>query len=1547
MPSATTPTEPQRRIIQLSQEWGINFPPAGQRALHPPPPPAFQVLGDEKIAEDLLVRRAHDIAQFKPKKSGLSRAFSSNALRRGGNSWEPIDIFEVLCACISNGASPGVAQALIAKLSEAGVDISGIPKQKSSVLNRRRSLDTSIDRTRLLKLAVEGNHSDMVMVLLPHTDPIALDTCLPTAIRNGNTPIVELLLRAGANVSQTPEGQDAFRQACVQPDKSQMVSLLLQSDGRPSPALLTQALSDAARRGSLEAVIQLSRSAADGNYNSAEALKAAIERGRRDMALVIIMGNKPPQSPGLDEAFGLLFQNTQIEPAAKVAMAELLICAGARGEILSQCLARACETHYYDMINLLIAYGISADFNGGEVLRSAIQQVQMDLVRSLLSERSFIKPDLASACLASIPKQVPHETRYILLALLLRKGANGILLSHCLVDAVRAGDVRSADLLVKPFFPDQRPVRPEGRPRAYTQHPVASVDHNSGEALKTAVVRGDAVLTKILLSGQPSSETISSVFALTKQLSAEDRYEMVKLFLQGPLPGSCLHEALQDAIKDESTNTALIDLLLQYNADVNYNKGAALKHLIEQMNVPPFSKLIQKASPQTASARISDVMRIAHSRSRLEMMTILMRAGASIDTAETAKALSDTLAEKPVDMPLLQLILDHGHAAQAAVEACRGGSMEVLDLLVKNHQKDLDTKTLEKSFQAATEVRDLDKRASIFQRLLQMGVSGDIVHAQLSSAARYGESGQVLLRVLLAAGADPNYNNGEAVIYAIRSAFIGNFQLLLGTWEGKNQMRVSPSTLTRGLKASWGLARDTRYAVIQDLMKAGLPVNGELHSALNDAINEEDPEERLIKMLMGHGASAGANGAKTLIDATKNNAASILPILLSQTTGSEEIKEAFKQSFAAENFEGWFTETGLDTAIMLLEKGARGEAISNALVLAMSKSPPSERALADQFVEVLVSYEPDVNFADGEPLKQAASMANVKWTRQLLSCHPSANTLLVAFHHIFDTALSQDEALELFRLFTEHDEDGVRIDVMTSPSGSKPVLVQAMMQFPRSLTILETLLNAGYYHDQATRCQLHPDVEEEEVTLLTWAIAQPQKRISSALIQLLLDRGCKVNVETSLSRTTPLMLAVRERRADIVKMLLLDGADADVVDYKGRTPLSLATEIGGETAIQMMGNLLAVEPSKDDGSLHNAARELSLSAVRVLIQAGHDPDFPSPLHNGRSALAELCLHGSDGAEITAERERAIFKIMTVLIESGSDLSIKSHGKSVLHLCFEAHEPVATTRALLKAGMWKLINKLFNNYTDGEYTYSSTMYLSKVVKASDSRNELLDLLHANRAIDVFYANEGPQPKEAVGLPEDMEVQERSRKARLQRLNEETEDHAISIARRREIANVEQQIWNQKAEMEEARRRRMHNDDLMAIKSRAQLEESLSKAATQRHLSEQRVLTEASLARTRAIAAAEQETQDIRQRRALEWETKLNTEKVENARALSAMRLSEREELERIEDKSDSRIAMRLERQQRLVESQEKLARTLADGPRAGDQRRQIGYVTELN
>ncbi|KAL2255268.1 hypothetical protein VTK26DRAFT_3718 [Humicola hyalothermophila] len=743
--------------------------------------------------------------------------------------------------------------------------------------------------------------------------------------------------------------------------------------------------------------------------------------------------------------------------------------------------------------------------------------------------------------------------------------------------------------------------------------------------------------------------------------------------------------------------------------------------------------------------------------------------------------------------------MEHGASVefqdgQAVVEACGAGAPEVVRMLLgggagggedsKKGKEVMEVKreTLEKGFRAAAQVADLGRRAEVFRMLLEKGVGGEVVDAQLVSAAKFGDEGRDLVRLLLEFGASVDYNAGEAIWNATRGPFLGSLRLLLGIESvGERQKKPSTETLLRALKASRKLGREPRYQVIDWLLQAGLPPSCEdINIALNRAV-KDDPDPRLVQLLLEHGASPLANGCETLTDAAQLLLVDILELLLKLEIPRKDVSWAFQQAFTPGTASTWLSEKGFQVATMLLEKGAEGESLALALSTAIDAYGSERDGIAHKFVRILMQSNFDVNYEGGLVVQKAARRADSELVQQVLARKPNSTAISTAFPYIFDADLSEVDTLRLVDLFVDYHDGEERLDVMFAHPESQPVVFRALTKFPRSVKILQALLDAGYYHDQMTTLRVMEDIDEEEqVSLLFWALFQPQKRVSSAVIELLIDRGAKVNFETRLSKKTPLMLAIQNRRPDLVKTLLLAGAEADVVDATGNTPMTMATQIGGELGTSLMSSILAADPSINDGSLHNAARELNLKAMQVLVEFGHEPDFPSTLHGGRSALGELCLNAAHAGPLTAAQEKQMEKAMAFLLNHGSDVTIQSDGKSVLLLAFHSSDPVPTTRALLKVGLWKHVNKPYNHYTDGTYTYSATQYVARVLPESDTRPQLLELLKANRAIDVYYANDAatPQPEGAVNLPPELLRAERERRAREERIAKESSSRGRS-------------------------------------------------------------------------------------------------------------------------------------------------------------------------
>ncbi|KAI0542955.1 hypothetical protein GGR58DRAFT_450141 [Xylaria digitata] len=1819
-----------RQLQQLSEEYGLFVQPPPPLKPKPEYPPSYRTENDVVVAEELLKSQRTAASQHLQFKGGLSKAFAPKK-----TTWEYKEIYDALLAHVTNRGSPGVAEALITKLNLLGGNLNLVQRSRTSLLSRRRSLDLS-ERSKILQIAVKNKQLEMVEVLLPFADALSLDTSLPVAMRNGNDTITELLIRYGASASQTADGQDAFRQACAIGGQANLIAMILVSEGRPPAPWVSQSMVEATRAGCLDTVMHLSQSIADGNHDGAAALKSAIGLGRRDLVLALMLGNRPPQQPGINEAFEQLMRHQNINPNEKLAMAEVLLCAGAEGVPVAQALIHASATYFLEMVRLLVSYGASIEYQDAVALKKPISKGKTDLVKIMLSGTASMSPKNASECVELLPKDIRFEDRQFLLHDFLKKGAAGTCLDEALIDSAEAGDTEAVKLLV-------------AQTTTLKRYETASTDYKGALALQVAVKKGNVAIAGLILTHKPPSHVaLAQVYPSTRNLPGPERYQLTELFLQAGLSGPCVHSALENAINEHASrrDEKLISLFLHHNADINFNEGHCLIAAIAQRDVKLLETLLRgKPTAQTVARAIPRAMEVTDSSARLQIVTMLLGSGVARGAMEASIALDAAVVKKPTDKRLMRALLQQGtvdvninggsiveHAAQhsdpeilelilglgqpndesldralrslgklpastikthkletllgrskskdtvssllieevqtllktppsersfaslklllsngadvnasngealscavaassmqiveillaasplpmtlawvmpcalrirdlmdrltyaqkildggmpsgevnralvfaiqkypsdiplinalvtradtsdglaiveaiksekqdivelilskksftpdvlntgfaeaakakdkktrtifcnnllkagasgevvsnallmaasdgdiefgtilvrnggsvkhkggqAIIEACKSGAVEVLKMLLTGNTE-VAQRTLQRGFQAATQVGNLKKRADIFGLLLQMGVSGEVIDIQLVSAVRYGDEGKDLVKLLLGYGASPDYSNGEAVEKAVRSAFLGNLEILLGIaaisehTKGQ-QKKPSSHTLVRGLDACWDLSRDTRFTVIDWLFRAGKLVPSAVHSALHRAVNEQEPEERLIRLLINHRASPVANNCQTLIDAVSTLSASMFDELLESRVTSEDASLVFRRAFRFSDPSSWVSERGLKIATSLLEKGAKGDGVGSALVAVLKQHTAAHHSVTNAFAELLLKYGADVNYNHGEALQLAAAQGNAELLTRLLSEGPNNETLHSAFSRIFDAPLTEDEVHGFITLFAEYRDGNSQLDAIPNHPGVEPVIIRALSQHPRSIKILEALLDIGFYHDQMTTCRVVDDFEESEpVTLLMWALVQPQKKISTGIINLLIERGSKVNFETTTSHVTPLMLAIRARRQDVARLLLLAGAEVDVTDAFGNSPLSTATGIGGDLAAAMMSNLLAAGASKNDGSLHNAARELNIQAMQVLVEYRHDPDFPSPLHDGRTALAELCLHATDSGQMTATKEKSMERSIEFLLQSGTDITIQSEGKSILLLALESADPLATTRVLLRAALWKDINKPFNQYSDGKYTFSPTMYLQRVLPDSDKKADLLKLLRSNRCTDVYYANSGPQPDDSVGMPSHIQREEEVRKARLDRLREDNEGHVLAIQRNKELAVVQAEILANQAELEEARKKRALSTDLAALQERAQVEENIFNAALRQHRAKQNVdlqyqeeLTKANVERIRAIGDVDLAIESQKQARLLEWEGDIGSERVGNANQLSSIRMREREELDRLDKLADSRFTARLKEQKKLVDSQTLLAANLNSA--SPGSRRQIGYVS---
>jgi Ankyrin repeat len=278
---------------------------------------------------------------------------------------------------------------------------------------------------------------------------------------------------------------------------------------------------------------------------------------------------------------------------------------------------------------------------------------------------------------------------------------------------------------------------------------------------------------------------------------------------------------------------------------------------------------------------------------------------------------------------------------------------------------------------------------------------------------------------------------------------------------------------------------------------------------------------------------------------------------------------------------------------------------------------------------------------------------------------------------------------------------------------------------------------------------------------------------------------------------TPIMLAIENGRFDLIRELISHGADVSVTNAEQESPSVLAVK---SESVATLTELQQANPALDDGSLHESVRRLDTGMVTLLLKNNHNPNHPSHIHGGRSALGELCLR----VRATRVNQCKIEGIIKLLVlnkdnrHNKANIEIQESGKPLICVALDNQDPQPIVQALLKSYLWEHINKPFNMYEHDGFCYSPTRYVSKglFLGPRKEKNALCSLLKQNQAKDIFYALEGPQPDDAIGMPADILKADKSRREREKRLQEEDEEHRRDIQRKREEEAIAQTMLQQR-------------------------------------------------------------------------------------------------------------------------------------------------------
>ncbi|KAH7120136.1 ankyrin repeat-containing protein [Dactylonectria estremocensis] len=932
------------------------------------------------------------------------------------------------------------------------------------------------------------------------------------------------------------------------------------------------------------------------------------------------------------------------------------------------------------------------------------------------------------------------------------------------------------------------------------------------EALPVAIRQNDSAKAYILLARGADASRACKEFLGAVQSGSDD---MVNILLRN-FKGACQDCRNQGLVGAASRgHVAKAQMLLANGADATFQNGSALFTACRDRNETVAAVIASHGSMSGHPDMLDNVLAEAYRLMQDQLIKACLRAGAKGPNTDAA-LLKAVDSQNP---PLVETFVRHGASVcyengAALLSAVRAGRPDLLKILLLGEPSDV---ILCVALDQAVEQPDPRTVRQLVKHLLSAGLRGDTVSASLlkvlKNALTMGNEAvdKELVELLLVKGsANVNYGGGELVALAIGKKRVE----LLSTF-----LFHGPSIVTLGSAAAVAMRLDdseTRLRVVELLMQAGSSQTASgwgcderlqnavaiaaargflldvlqhlaqrqtspkafqaafaaLSSGNEDWLNPSGLE--VMQFLLESGASGPEIDVAFCRAATRfdHDAIGLLQRSISPGALGRALNSIMEQS------DEWQSPEKLWLISELLEGGCAGEAVNVALLKAATSYVNGSDT--EELVETLLTVgEPaDVNFRDGEALKIAISGGHAPLLARLISSGAKSEVMTQAFATAITARLEEAQVLALLEVLTSHGAEA-QCDFKAVLREGRPPMAACLSTHPDSSTLVKRLVDLGCDLEMPFRVDICHDkqIGTEQATTLLWALSQRGNHwISSAAIIELIDARADINFNSPVSKTTCLILAAKDGRADIVAKLVAEKADPLPTDYLANAALFYASQVGDLASVK---ELTKANSRLNDGSLHEAARNLHVKVVAALIKGKHDPGFPSSKHHGRSALQELAAM-CDGTREVVDIESTILALEKGL-EKGKSNALTKHratGKNALFMALGNLNPCGATEALLHV-MWRDLDNEDNIFIAAsdtmmgdKFCYSPTMYLRKNCQGAelDPQNDgrLLEILYDKQCPDRFYilfgsANfRGRQPDDAIGMPQKIHEDETRRR-----------------------------------------------------------------------------------------------------------------------------------------------------------------------------------------
>ncbi|KAI4949399.1 hypothetical protein J4E91_005138 [Alternaria rosae] len=1192
----------------------------------------------------------------------------------------------------------------------------------------------------------------------------------------------------------------------------------------------------------------------------------------------------------LPQALGLSSKNKRRQAV------QLLLQKGVKGPFVDQALLDVvtnpsiCD---FSIVSMLLEGAASVNYyKGGEnCLLSAAQDGSLTIVNLLAAPERGAMPQLLSFTIQHLyhsrAKSV-HSDLVKTMEVLLQRGADcsDDTVAQTLVSAIRAADDDENATIV----------------RLLLQY-SAEVNYNNGQPIQEAIrLTNDGILTSICTTNRINESSFSHAIQPAIKTSRIDQSKLSILLHHCKAFTNVTGDALIAELTEGPSGgqDEIVRILLENGADVNRNEGMAFSKAIEIVSRSKslgYLRLLLAQSPLETALRTAFTSArklncpLSH---RYEIFRLILEAG--FNGKDINIALAETINSNQDDLTIPRLLLHHKadvnhEQGSILISATDLGNIQMVAVLLAYGPV---ASTVDRSFKVACHAQTQEThRIKLFQCLLTTNlVSREAITYALTHAVTKGNKDKILLAMLCRH--KPRVEV-PTLLSLIRDNDVSTTQFLL------KARPPTRETCSHAFTACLDLERDLRLAFAQLFIGNGLD-RAVWAAAAQKAIENQD--SHFLDLLLLHSSNRHAEIDAALVLAANTFNTSILRALLLKGPDYSARDQAFENMLTSQKMQS--TTESKSAAIALLEYGISQSLRDRALL----QSFESYRHNGSDFYQVLLEHGADVTIQTCICFTLAGQFEDLDIFCSLLQ--PKTD-----FDLVIKSLIGQFPQ-ERYERLVELIYTTVTLPFYNSKRRDVSVIFDAMHRFGQGVGLIRLLLEHGYPAGQTLRSGERDSGNSEPVTPVIWALGQPEEGVSDDVILTLLKSG-QSGFTTKDSGASAITLAAQRGRHAILRRLIELNVDVSAVDRSGLSPLFHATVNTDEISVSM---LLENGTQPNDGSLHEAARLCQKGMLKWLLEKGHDPDYACDLHEGRTALGELC---SEATVKNGEEASATYETIKLLINAPADLSFRTKGKTVLHLALENEHPIDITRALLRfPEIYKDLrtdSEVFVYENDHGRFMSPDLYAQYYCSNENCYKPQLIAILESKCKTKWFTKTGIQLQDCKGLPRELEEMKKQ-----QDLADQAEHRAIQ--RRQRDAQNELHISQnhhrnnmlqsrEQADLNLFNAQRL-NDQQIAHDSRAseqrRLHSNLDREAERYHIQESHRLTYNAAQQTRQLEYTSQ--QQLKQ---LESSSQ-NEQNQQRYAALQREAAHERnliEDREAAEKRSQTRAIERMARQDESV------------------------------